>query len=285
MKRPRPRASPQFLMLLTTLIVLPGGTAVAENINPNNDGSKYAWSENLGWLNAQPSGPGGPGAQVSIAGLTGYMWSENAGWISLSCTNTSCGTTSYGVTNDACGTLSGYAWSENAGWINFAPTTCGGDQTCGVKIDPTTGIFSGRAWSENAGWITFSSAGPNPYQVATGWRRAVPPHATGVTAGKSGGSDMVLTWTAVSGATAYDIVQGGLFVLRSSNGNFQSATQACVADNTPLTSFTTGATPSVGDGFWFLVRGRNCGGAGTYDDGSQVGSRDAGINASGNDCP
>ena len=174
MKRATQGASPRFV-LLAILILMAGGVAPAENINPNNDGSKYAWSENLGWLNAQPSGPGGPGAQVSNAGLTGYMWSENAGWISLSCTNTSCGTTSYGVTNDACGTLSGYAWSENAGWINFAPTTCGGDQTCGVKIDPTTGIFSGRAWSENAGWITFSSAGPNPYQVATGWRRAVPP--------------------------------------------------------------------------------------------------------------
>ena len=98
---------------------------------------------------------------------------------------------------------------------------------------------------------------------------------------------MLLSWTALSGATTYDVVQGGLFALRSTNGNFQSSTQACVANDTPGTSFATGATPSVGDGYWFLVRGSNCGGAGTYDSGAtkQVGSRDAGINASGNGCP
>ena len=179
------RASPRFL-LLAGLIVLTRGVAVAENINPANDESKYAWAENLGWLNAQPSGPGGPGVQVSDTGLTGWMWSENAGWISLSCTNTSCAGASYGVTNDGCGTLAGFAWSENAGWIKFAPTTCGGDPTCGVKIDPTTGFFSGRAWSENAGWITFSSAGPNPYRVATTWRRTAPIGSLRATAAKVG---------------------------------------------------------------------------------------------------
>ena len=82
MKSAAQRASPRFL-LLAGLIVLTRGVAVAENINPANDESKYAWAENLGWLNAQPSGPGGPGVQVSDTGLTGWMWSENAGWISL----------------------------------------------------------------------------------------------------------------------------------------------------------------------------------------------------------
>ena len=95
---------------------------------------------------------------------------------------------------------------------------------------------------------------------------------------------MLLSWTALSGATSFDVVQGGLSALRSTGGNFQSATQACLA-NTTGTSFTTGGTPSAGDGYWFLVRGRNCGGAGTYDDGTQVGSRDSEIAASGNDCP
>ena len=152
------RASFRCSLMLASLVLLAPKLAVAENINPASDGSKYAWSENLGWLNAQPSGPGGPGVQVSDSILIGWMWSENAGWISLSCTNTSCGSANFGVTNDGCGLLSGYAWAENAGWIDFAPTTCAGDPTCGVKIDPATGIFSGRAWSENAGWITFSSS-------------------------------------------------------------------------------------------------------------------------------
>jgi hypothetical protein len=235
----------------------------------------------LGWVNAQPNGPGGPGVQVSDSGLTGWAWSENAGWISLSCTNRSCAGESYGVTNDGCGTLSGFAWSENFGWINFAPTGAG------VFIDPKTGNFSGRAWSENAGWITFSSAGPNPYRVATAWRRAAPAGVTSLAAGKPGGNNLLLSWPAISGATSYDVVQGGLLALRSSGGNFQSATQACAADNTLGTSVTTGGTPSLGDGFWFLVRGTNCGGNGTYDSGAprQVGLRDAEIAASGNNCP
>ena len=270
-----------------TVILLAGGAAFAENIDPNN---KYAWSENLGWLNAQPSGPGGPGVQVSDSGLTGRMWSENAGWVNLSCLNSAtCGASNYGVANDGCGTLSGYAWSENTGWIKFAPANCSGDPTCGVKINPATGIFSGRAWSENAGWITFSATTPTAYQVATSWRRAAPTLAKGLLVVKSGVSDVSLSWVAVSGASTYDVVRGGLNALRSSNGNFQTATQACVANDTAGTSYTTttGATPSVGDGFWFLVRGSNCGGAGTYDSGApkQVGSRDAGINASGNSCP
>ena len=276
-----PRASPR-LVLLTILILLAGGLAFAENINPGNDGSKYAWAENLGWINAQPSGPGGPGVQVADSVLNGYAWSENAGWVTLSCTNdNSCGTTNYGVTNDGCGALAGFAWSENAGWINFSPSGAG------VAINPKTGIFSGRAWSENAGWITFASAGPNPYQVATSWRRAVPAGSPGLTAGKTGGSNVLLSWTALSGATTYDLVQGGLAALQGSHGNFQFATQACIADKTTGTSYTTVGTPSVGDGYWFIVRGANCGGKGTYNSGSpkQVGSRDSGIAASGNDCP
>jgi hypothetical protein len=268
------RASPRLIRLVIP-ILLAGSVAIAENIDPASDGSKYAWSENLGWLNAQPSGPGGPGVQVLDSGLTGWAWSENAGWISLSCTNRSCAGGSYGVTNDGCGTLAGYAWSENAGWINFAPTGAG------VAINPRTGSFSGRAWSENAGWMTFASAGPNPYQLVTSWRRAVPAGTITLTAGKISGTDVLLSWTALSGATAYDVVQGGLIALRSSGGNFQVATQTCVVAETPGTSFTQSGNPSVGDGYWFLVRAANCGGAGTY--GGAL--RDSGIAASGILCP
>ena len=272
--------------LLAIPFLLAGTETIAENINPGNDGSKYAWAENLGWINAQPGGPGGPGVHVSASGLTGWMWSENAGWISLSCANTSCGPVAYGVTNDGCGTLAGYAWSENLGWINFAPSTCGGDPTCGVRIGPTTGIFSGRAWSENAGWVTYSSAGPNPYQMATSWRALAPAGASVLTASMTGGVDTTLAWTALSGATEYDVVAGDLNALRNSGGDFQNATLGPVVCRTPGTTVIHSGTPNVGNGFWFLVRGRNCGGAGTYDSGgaAQVGLRDAEIAASGNDC-
>lgn len=275
MKDAGQRASPRST-LLAILILLPGVAAPAENIDPNNDGSKYAWAENLGWINFQPGGPGGRGVLVTDSALTGWAWSENVGWISLSCTNRSCAGGSYGVTNDGSGTLAGFAWSENVGWINFGPTGAG------VVIDHCTGTFSGRAWSENGGWITFSSAGPNPYQVATRWSGV---GATALTASKAGGTSLLLSWTAVSGATSFDIVRGGLSALRSTNGNFQSATDKCVANNATVNSATTNGDPNAGDGYWFLVRGSTCGGAGTYDEGTQIGSRNAGINASPHSCP
>ena len=284
MKTASQRASPQFIPL-AILILLTGGVAFAENIDPGGDGSKYAWAENIGWINAEPSGNGGPGVQVSDFELSGYMWSENAGWISLSCKNEStCGTTNYGVINNGHGVLSGYAWSENAGWINFAPATAG------VLIDQVAGDFSGRAWGENVGWITFASNGASPFKVKTGWKCSpAPPLPSGsptLDVVKSG-ADAQLSWGGLTGATGYDIVKGDLGRLRSSGGNFALATNNCLSNNRTTTSMTDSSTPAQGQGFWFLVRGENCGGKGTYNSGgvTQVGLRDSEITASGNDCP
>ncbi len=144
---------------LLVVLILFCSTGYAENID---DGFEYAWGENVGWLNAEPLGDGGPGVEVQDSELTGYIWAENIGWISLSCENTDyCETVEYGVENDGAGNLSGYAWAENAGWINFAPTGAG------VTIDPATGEFSGYAWGENIGWINFA---PNGVAVKTSWR-------------------------------------------------------------------------------------------------------------------
>ena len=130
----------------------------AENIDPDNDGSQYAYGENVGWLNLEPQGDGGHGVEVTDSALTGYMWGENIGWINLT-------PTEGGVVNDGNGNLSGYAWGENVGWIDFAPA--GG----GVYID-ACGDFNGTAWGENIGWINFRSDGDNPFYIRTSW---VPP--------------------------------------------------------------------------------------------------------------
>lgn len=166
-----------ILLVLCALIfssaVLLEGSASAENIDPDNDGSQYSYGENVGWLNAEPSGDGGPGVQVESNELTGYIWGENIGWISVSCVNTgNCGTVNYSVVNDGAGNLSGYAWGENVGWISFS---CANTNSCetanyGVKIDPNTGAFSGYAWSENIGWINFA---PSTGGAKTSWRGEV----------------------------------------------------------------------------------------------------------------
>ncbi|MFN7972325.1 MAG: hypothetical protein U0166_08240, partial [Acidobacteriota bacterium] len=105
--------------LLALALAVPA--SAAENIDPNNDNSQFAFQENVGWHNAEPLGNGGPGVEVQSAALTGYIFAENVGWISLSCGNQgSCATVAYGVTNDGAGNLSGYAWGENVGWISFS---------------------------------------------------------------------------------------------------------------------------------------------------------------------
>jgi hypothetical protein len=143
----------------------------AENIDPYDDDSQYAYGENVGWFNAEPGGDGGEGIEVEDSKLTGYTWAENIGWVILSCENTSsCGTVDYGVTNDGNGNLSGYGWCENVGWINFAPT--GG----GVTID-ANGDFNGWAWGENIGWVHLQNPSI-PYKVQTLWAPSQAPTVT-----------------------------------------------------------------------------------------------------------
>jgi hypothetical protein len=154
------------------------GMVLAENVDPNNDNSQFAWSENAGWLNAEPANCGNCGLQVGTTKLTGYVWGENIGWVNMHCSNnygpacTGSPAGNWGVTrNSSTGALSGYAWAENAGWINMS---CVNNGTCagpagnwGVTISPSTGIFSGNAWGENIGWISFSDTSPVAYSVRT----------------------------------------------------------------------------------------------------------------------
>lgn len=124
------------------------GITFADNIDPDN---RYAWGENIGWVNFKPSQ--GEGVTITNQELTGFVWAENVGWINLS--------PSFGGVINTSGQLSGYAWGENVGWINFAPTYGG------VVINKETGDFIGYAWGENVGWINFA---PTNGGVNTSWR-------------------------------------------------------------------------------------------------------------------
>jgi len=144
-----------FLVILTFWATF----VYAENIDPYDDGSQYAYGENVGWLNFEPNE--GSGVTVSDANLTGYVWAENIGWINL---DPNFG----GVTNDGTGLLSGYAWGENVGWINFDPNVPGDATHYGVTIDHD-GNFAGWVWGENVGWIHLASRAPVAYKVQTAW--------------------------------------------------------------------------------------------------------------------
>ena len=149
------------VVLATMLAAVVSIVSAADTIDPVPDGSRYAWGENVGWINAKAPGSGGNGVAVTGTKLTGYMWGENIGWINMNClNNATCGSTgNYGVTNNGAGVLKGYAWGENVGWISFScqnvPATCAGTGNYGVTIDPLTGLFSGKAYGENIGWIVF----------------------------------------------------------------------------------------------------------------------------------
>ncbi len=284
-----------FLIAIVATLCCTIATVFAENIDPANDDSQYAYAENVGWLNAEldTDGDGTPDEGVTVADfeLTGWMWAENVGWISLSCKNTgTCGVVDYGVENDGNGRLSGFAWAENVGWINFSCDTL---DTCattdyGVSIDASTGDFSGQAWGENIGWITFADTSPVAYKVTTGWNcHPQPPAPAGtpeLTVAKFD-TAAVLSWTTVVDATGYDVVRGDVGCLAAS-GDFSSCTESCLANNHTETAFQDDHTVNSGKADWYLVRGVNCGGAGTHDTPipPQHGSRDPGIESSPDGC-
>jgi uncharacterized membrane protein len=96
-----------------------------------------------------------------------------------------------------------------------------------------------------------------------------------------------VAWSPVAAATGYDLARGSLSALRSSHGDFSAATTDCLESDLTATSRDDADTPGVGDGFWYLVRAVSCGGSATFDSGapSQVGSRDAEMQASPSTCP
>ncbi len=96
-------------------------------------------------------------------------------------------------------------------------------------------------------------------------------------------TDAIISWDTASTAQDYDVVMGSLSVLRDSNGDFETGTEMCVADDFTGTEVTVWELPDSGDGFYFLVRPQDCG---TYDCSlpSQVAGRDSGIVASGFGC-
>ncbi len=148
--------------ILAVCFILCSGNLCAENIDPNEDGSQYAYGENVGWVNFEPNVAGpNVGVTVSDEKLTGFIWAENIGWINLDPNDDDPNT---GVSNDGAGNLSGFAWGENVGWINFDPNVPSDANDYGVTID-FDGNFDGYAWGENIGWINFNSADLFDYGV------------------------------------------------------------------------------------------------------------------------
>ncbi len=165
-----------------------------------------------------------------------------------------------GVSRVTCASPAG--WVANAGDCNDAYSSVypGAPEVCnGVDDDCDTAIDDG---------IPVPSGSP----TLTEWRGA------GTSAG--------LSWTPIPGATGYDVVIGDLGLLHASMGDFASSTTGCLENSdTDLYAEDPGVVPP-GSGSWHVVRAVNaCAGNGSYDDGTQQGSRDAEIAASAQPCP
>src|SRR3990167_5551881 len=116
-----------LLAAVAAYLATPFGAGASSEDGTINSTFKYAWGENIGWINF---GTSEGNVHITDSGMTGYAWGENVGWISLNCSNTSsCGTVDYGVSNDSHGNLTGYAWGENTGWISF---NCSNTSSCGT---------------------------------------------------------------------------------------------------------------------------------------------------------
>ena len=77
-----------------------------------------------------------------------YAWSDQVGWINFNPTN--------GGVDISDTTLTGSAWSDNHGWINLQPTTSGVDNTVVDDISlGCIGDLSGQAWNTHLGWLDF----------------------------------------------------------------------------------------------------------------------------------
>lgn len=141
----------KFVLPLVVLLAT-ATTALALNVNSTD---KYAWSENIGWLNWSTTE--GDIDITDAVSMDGYVWGENVGWISLNCLNTaSCGTVNYAVTASGSEWV-GYAWGENVGWVSFS---CENTASCGTADYAVRSSGSeeliGYAWGENVGWVNMN---------------------------------------------------------------------------------------------------------------------------------
>ena len=93
-----------------------------------------------------------------------------------------------------------------------------------------------------------------------------------------------LQWVANSGPIVWDVLKGDINRLVAGSG-FETSLLACVESDSPDPHATDTAIPPAGDGSYYLVRAIGCGSAGSWNDGTEVTSRDAGINGSPGACP
>ncbi|MFA6520613.1 MAG: carboxypeptidase-like regulatory domain-containing protein [Candidatus Paceibacterota bacterium] len=148
-----------FLGVFVFLLFLSLNTKAfaSETLGSIDTAYKYAWGENIGWINF---GCDDCNVEITDTAITGYAWSSQFGWINLN-------SSTAGVLNTATGVLSGRAWSSNLGWIDFD----------GVTINTSGELLGYATLDSDSSQISFncvngSSCASADFKVKTDWRPA-----------------------------------------------------------------------------------------------------------------
>jgi len=157
------------------LVIFVAGGSVARAFSNIDSTDKWAWNDVVGWIDFYASNSGLNVKSTKID-RWGEIYDSTNSYIATHCTslppdaNNDC-TPTFGVVNNASGTLSGFAWSDDYGWISFASSS----PAYGVTIDGS-GNFQGWAWNDIIGWISFCGGLQDPdcpgtvsYKVNTTW--------------------------------------------------------------------------------------------------------------------
>jgi hypothetical protein len=146
-------------------------------------------------------------------------------------------------------TTAGDCLDSNPGALGASPETCNGlDDDCDTLVDEG---------------IPIPTASPN------------------ISVNKGSGAIAILSWPAVPGATAYDIVTGDLTQLRTAHTFQFLSSGACVGDDETGPTFSANVPVNPGSGIWWVMRPLNCDGDGSYGSGAakERPGRDAEINS------
>jgi hypothetical protein len=206
-----------FLVLLIGLILpIFFAYATTGTIDSTN---KYAWSNNIGWINF---GCTNCNVQVTDSAITGYAWNENYGWIKLNPSTS-------GVTNTVSGDVGGYAWGENTGWIDFS----------NVSINTSTGNFSGTATGDVVGTISFGCTATG-CPVKTTWRPTNCGNGT-IDPGEAcdDGANNGSCPKTCSALCASNSCGGGGDTTPPVTSNYNPANNSTISDSTPTITFNT----------------------------------------------
>jgi hypothetical protein len=154
-----------------------------------------------------------------------------------------------------------------------------GPYGAGTTAVTLTATDNAGAFSSCTGYVTVLSSGcddgnacttGDACQGAVCTGSPVPPPAEvgpSLMIARSGGV-ATLTWNLAAGATSTDLLRGGVHAFPVGPGG---GDETCLAQSVAGTSANDATDPPVGDGFWYLVRGRSSCGVGPWGFAIQTG--------------